>query len=127
MKRMSQILYSLGLLTLLILSSCGKDELAASSNSNPLTGGQCSCNSSEMPVCGINPAGNHVTYPNICIASCYQATNTVQGRCNCSESLVCLSDGRSLTECNAQAAIRNNRSLTIVKFYGCNSKPPASL
>jgi len=128
MKRMSQILYSLGLLTLWILSSCGKDiSTGAASSTSPLNGGQCACNSSEMPVCGINLYGNHITYPNICIANCYQATNTVQGRCNCSRDLVCLSNGQTTSECEAQALIRANRDLTIVKFYGCNSKPPASL
>lgn len=125
---MSQILYSLGLLTLLIFSSCGKDNsTVGGSGTNTLTGEQCACNSAEMPVCGINTYGNSVTYPNQCIASCNKATNVVQGHCNCSESLVCLSDGRTVTECNAQAAIRINSSLTITKFYGCNSKPPASL
>lgn len=128
MKRMSQILYSFGLLTLLILSSCGSDNsTGVSSSTSPLSGAQCSCNTSEMPVCGINPNGNTVAYLNMCAANCFGATNIVQGHCVCSESLVCLSDGTTRTECNAQAAIRLNRSLTIVKFYGCNSKPPATL
>ena len=128
MKRMSQILYSLALLTLLILSSCGKDtSMSTVSGTSSLNGGQCACNSSEMPVCGINPNGNAVTYPNMCTANCFGATNTVQGHCVCSRSLVCLSNGNSVSECEAQALIRANRDLTIVKFYGCNSKPPASL
>lgn len=128
MKRMSQILYSLALLTLLILSSCGSDNstgAAPISATNPLTGGQCACNSEEMPVCGINIDGFEKDYSNICMANCFKATNIVQGRCVCSEKLVCMSDGRSLTECNAQAAIRINSSLTITKFYGCKSQPPS--
>lgn len=129
MKRMFLFLYSFGLFALLILSSCGSDNSTGSiaSSTNTLNGAQCSCNTSEMPVCGINPDGNTVAYLNMCAANCFGATNIVQGHCVCSESLVCLSDGTTRTECNAQAAIRLNRSLTIVKFYGCNSKPPASL
>lgn len=127
MKRMALILNSFVLLSMLLMSACGKDTTTnTASSTSALSGGaECSCTSEEMPVCGINTSGNAISYLNICSANCYKATNIVQGHCVCSESLVCLSDGRTVTECDAQAYIRYNRSLTITKFQSCNSSRPS--
>lgn len=123
MKRMSQILYSLGLLTLLILSSCGSDNSTSTgSTTSALNGGSCSCSSEYMPVCGINTNNNTVKYDNVCIANCFKATNVVQGSCICSESPVCGSDGVTRTECDAQAMTRTVSNYKIVKFSDCRSR-----
>lgn len=129
MKSMFQIFKSVFLLTLLALASCGSDNSVnkVSTSSSLLKGEECSCNSLEMPVCGLNSNGVATTYTNSCMANCFGATNIVQGHCECSQNLVCLSDGRTLTECSAQSAIRSDRSLSITQFFSCNTTPPPSL
>lgn len=119
MKRMSQILYSFGLLTLLILSSCGKDEttIGASSAQSALNG-ECVMTSEYSPVCG----ANDITYDNISIARCYKVTQTVQGNCICTERPVCGDDGVTYSECRAQDNIRNGTLKRIIKFADCRSR-----
>ena len=119
MKRMSKILYSLGLLTLVILSSCGKDNSTSSTSStqNALAG-ECTMTSEYSPVCGVN----NITYDNISIAKCYKVTQTVQGNCICTERPVCGDNGVTYSECDAQAAIRNGYIKRITKFSDCNSR-----
>lgn len=125
MKRMQLILYSLSLISLLILSSCGVDLSTNNKgvSSNTLLANECELNSEYMPVCGTDLNGKKVDYENISLAKCYKATNVIQGKCECSkpsERLVCMSNEESLKECAAQAAIKNDNSLTIVKFQACN-------
>lgn len=122
MKRISKILYSIGLLTLLILSSCGKDNVTgdtpSTSTQNSLASGDvCSCTATYSPVCGVN----NITYDNICKANCYKVTHVVQGNCICTERPVCGDNGVTYTECDAQAAIRNGYIKKIVKFADCKS------
>lgn len=119
MKRMSKILYSFGLLALLILSACGKDQTTTGTSTaqNALNGGACSCTATYSPVCG----ANDITYDNICIANCYKVTQTVQGNCICTERPVCGDNGVTYTECNAQDAIRRGYIKKIVKFSDCKS------
>jgi hypothetical protein len=119
MKRMSKILYSFCLLTLLLLTACGKDNNTSgtSSGTSSLVGGSCSCTATYSPVCG----ANDITYDNICIANCYKVTETLQGNCICTERPVCGDNGRTYTECDAQAAIRNGQIKKIVKFSDCRS------
>ncbi|MEA9354822.1 Kazal-type serine protease inhibitor domain-containing protein [Bacteriovorax sp. PP10] len=116
MKRMSQILYSLGLLTLVILSSCGKDNSTSTAGSSVSTfNGECSFTSEYSPVCGVN----NITYDNISIAKCYNVTQTSPGNCICSERPVCGDNGVTYTECDAQDAYRQGKIKRIVKFTDC--------
>ena len=83
MERMIRILYSLGLSSLLILSSCGKDVSTNKKivNTSPLYGEECELNSIHMPVCGIDSNGKETNYQNISYAKCFKATNIAQGEC----------------------------------------------
>lgn len=118
MKRVSFLLNSLVLLSLFTIVSCGSDNQlsgkSSSSSSNSLTGAECGCNSTYLPVCGRNSlTGTNQTYDNQCIASCFKASNIVQARCECEEDMmVCGVDGREHTECEA----RNFR--IVIKNYG---------
>ena len=129
MERMSQILYSLSLITLMILSSCGTDKSTKANQviTNPLNDvRECALNSEHMPVCGQDINGKLTDYMNATLAECYKASKIFQGHCSCSknpEKLVCMSTGESLTECNAQDLIKRNSSLRIEKFQACNSGP----
>lgn len=105
----------------LLLASCGADNTTGAkitkSGSNSLSGAECSCTSGYAPVCGKNSSGNNISYDNQCIASCYKATNIVQGNCECSESLrVCGTDGGDYTECEARIY-----HITIKKYGTCAS------
>lgn len=118
MKRMSQILYSLGLLTLVILSSCGKDNSASvvpGTTSVSTLNETCSFTSEYSPVCGIN----NITYDNISIAKCYNVTRTSPGNCICSDRPVCGDNGVTYTECDAQEAYLHGKIKRIVKFTDC--------
>ena len=123
MKRMSQILYSFALVTLLILSSCGKDNQTSAPASkttatqNTLSGDTCGCTATYSPVCGVN----NITYDNVCIATCYKVTHTSQGNCICTQRPVCGDNGETYTECEAQAAIRNGEIKKIIKFADCKA------
>lgn len=119
MKRMSQILYSLGLLTLVILSSCGKDNSTSTPASASVStfNGTCSFTSEYSPVCGIN----NITYDNVSIAKCYNVTRTSPGNCICSDRPVCGDDGKTYTECDAQEAYLHGKIKRIVKFSDCRS------
>lgn len=121
MKRISQILYSLGLITLLILSSCGKNEMSQpkAPNQSALNnnGGACSCDTTYLPVCGVN----NITYDNACIASCYKVTKISQGNCICTERPVCADDGKTYTECYAQTLLRYGTIKKIVSYGSCGT------
>lgn len=129
MKRMSQILYSLCILSLVILSSCGADKLRRESivGTNPLNESvECAFINDDIPVCGTDKNGKLTDYANNSLAICYKATGIFQGHCNCpkdSNKLVCMSNKESLTECEAQEAIKNNSALRIEKFNECNARP----
>ena len=120
MKRLAQLLNLFVFITLLTLASCGNGDslgkIGSSSNSLD-SGAKCGCDTSYFPVCG----SNGVTYDNICIASCYKVARTVQGNCICSGRYVCADDGRSYTECDAQAAIRNGYIRKIVQYAPCDA------
>ncbi len=121
MKRISLILNSIALLSLLTIASCGSDNSlsgkSTTSGSNSLTGGNCAATATYSPVCG----SNSITYDNIEIAKCYGVTQTVQGNCICTEKPVCGDDGKTYTECEAQAAIRNGFIKKITKFADCRA------
>ncbi|NOT79242.1 MAG: hypothetical protein HOP07_09620 [Bacteriovoracaceae bacterium] len=121
MKKFSLLLTFLIFGTLFTLASCGGDlSLGSKSNTSSqssLTGKECGCTASYMPVCGVN----NITYDNICIANCYGVSQTVQGNCICSSRPVCGSDGNTYTECDAQSAIRKGYINSIVKFADCRS------
>ena len=129
MEGMANILYSLSLITLLILSSCGieKSTRPIQAITNPLNDGrECVLNSVHMPVCGHDVNGKLTDYMNATLAECYNASNIIQGHCSCTKSpekLVCMSTGESLTECDAQDLIKKNNTLKIDKFQACNSGP----
>ena len=128
MERTKYFLNFVVLITILIVSSCGKDNSTVkkagnSSTSESLVGKECSCDSTYMPVSGINSYGATVTYDNICLANCHGLSSIVQGRYPCTQELVCMDDKyTSLSECNAQAAIRNGYFKSIIKFKSCNAK-----
>ena len=128
MKRAKYFLNLIFLISTLIFVSCGKDNLTLKKPVNeitiePLIGKECSCDSTYMPVSGINSYGATVTYDNICIANCHSLTSIVQGRYPCTQDLVCMDDMRtSLSECRAQADIRNGYFKSINNFKSCNPK-----
>lgn len=111
---MSRILYSFGLLTLLILSSCGSDKETDSKSVNSFNG-SCSFTSEYSPVCG----ANNITYDNISIAKCYNVTYTTPGNCICSARYVCGDNGVTYEECDAQDAYRQGFIKKIVKYSSC--------
>lgn len=119
MKRGLTLLHFMIVSMLLVLASCGSDNSTgtkAASNQSALSG-ECSCNSENMPVCGMAPNGNYLDYMNSCHASCNKATNVVGGHCICQEStLVCGVDGRDYTECEAHAY-----RVKIKKYSPCRS------
>ncbi len=129
MKRLFQILYSLSIVSLLILSSCGGDKLTRESTAgiNPLSdGADCAFINDDIPVCGIDENGKITDYANNSVAICYKATSVFQGHCNCSKDikkLVCMSNKESLTECEAQEAIKKDINLRIEKFNECSASP----
>ena len=130
MERTKYFLNFVVLITILIVSSCGKDNSTVkkagnSSTSESLVGKECSCDSTYMPVSGINSYGATVTYDNICLANCHGLSGIVQGQYPCRDSLeVCLDNGYNgslppMTECKAQVAIRNGYAKSIIKFKSC--------
>lgn len=132
MKRMKYLLNLLALISILMITSCGKDNTTTAkkttngsngSNTETLVGKECGCDSTYMPVSGINSYGATVTYDNICLANCHGLTSIIQGRFPCQDTPVCM-DGRYTlsSECTAQAAIRNGRYTTITKFQACETK-----
>ena len=128
MKRIKYFLNLVALLSILAITSCGKDNMTVakkpSSNggtSESLVGKECGCDSTYMPVNGSNSYGATVNYDNICLANCHGLQNIAQGRFPCQGTLVCMDDKvTSLSECSAQAAIRNERFKAISKFQACN-------
>lgn len=129
MKRTKYFLNFVALITILMITSCGKDNSTVKktasngSTTESLVGKECSCDSTYMPVSGINSFGATVTYDNICLANCHGLASIVQGRYPCTQEVVCMDDMyTSLSECNAQAAIRNGYFKSITKFKSCNAR-----
>ena len=125
MKIMAHIFYSLTLLSLIILSSCGSDisTKIKTVNTSPLIGSECRFDSSPMPVCGAGKDGKLTDYNNVSYAICDKATNIFQGQCVCSSlKLVCMSSKVSLSECEAQEAIKKDSTLKITQFSDCSKQ-----
>lgn len=125
MKRISLLLNSLALLSLLTIVSCGSDNqlsTSSSGNSKSALGQQCSCTSEFSPVCDTN---NSVSYENICLAKCYGVTTTVPAHCSPDATLwVCARNKNTyglhtLDEDTAVYSTEFGRN-SIVKFSKCN-------
>jgi hypothetical protein len=120
MNKILKFLHSFGLLTMFLLASCGAD---LNKNKKPLPVEsplvtQCACASIYEPICG----SNNVSYDNVCIATCFGATQVKQGSCKCSADLdVCGDDGVTYKECVAQDMIAKGTLTKIVKFADCSA------
>jgi hypothetical protein len=122
MSKISKFLHSFFFLTILVLASCGAD---FNKNKKPLPvesplTAQCSCAMTYEPICG----SNGVTYDNVCIAGCFNATQVKQGSCTCSPTKdVCGDDGVTYKECDAQDLIAKGMLTKITSFADCSVTP----
>lgn len=111
------------ILLTILLASCGADKLKPKPNSsvsNLNSASQvCQCTSESNPVCGVV---NNIKkdFDNSCVANCFSALSITAGHCDCSQNpiMVCGSDGRDYTECDAK-----NLGIKIVKFVPCSATP----
>lgn len=113
MKCLKSLLF---ILLFTIFCSCGADKLKTkiSTNQSGLTAsGECSYTSLGPPVCGMDGKD----YINQAHASCFKTAVNHAGHCVCSNDfLVCGSDGRDYTECEATL-----NHVEIVKYIPCNA------
>lgn len=104
------------ILLVLFFCSCGADKLKSkiTTNQSGLTAGlECSYNSLGPPVCGVDGKN----YINQAHAQCFNTAVGHLGHCVCSNDfLVCGSDGRDYSECEA-----NLNHIEIVKYIPCSA------
>ncbi len=110
---------------LFLLTSCGVDKLksknlATQTSALGQTGQACACNSSYTPVCAKDRHGVNSDFDNACLAQCFNATVVNQGHCDCASYpyMVCGSDGKDYTECDAKA-LEKAGTIQIVKYIPC--------
>jgi hypothetical protein len=119
MSKILRCLHLFGIFSFILLASCGAD-LNKKPKALPVEnalGTQCSCNTTYSPVCGSDGRD----YDNICMATCFKATEVKQGSCDCLKNNkdVCGDDGNTYKECVAQDMIAAGTLSKIVKFADC--------